>query len=217
MQDLVGIGVADAAEEMRGSVSARLSVWFSARERARANASSSASSDLEAAADRCAASASAPRTRWSDARLLRARLGERAACRSAKSKRGEADARRRDRAPRGSPAQAAGDHQVEDEEEIVVEREDDALAEPAPADRPACRPSAPTPADRRCAGGTGSRGARRSSGAADDRGAQGARGRARRPAAQAREIDPSARHAHAARRAWPRYISAAIRGWPTKV
>ena len=44
-------------------------------------------------------------------------------------------------ARRAPPAQPAGDHEVQDEEQLVVELEDDALAEPAQAARP-CRPIA---------------------------------------------------------------------------
>ena len=77
------------------------------------------------------ASAARPATRWSDARFFGAGLGEdQRAVREVE--RGEADLARQLRAPR-LPVQPAGDHQVEDEEEVVVEREDDALAEPRDA------------------------------------------------------------------------------------
>ena len=95
-----------------------------------------------------AASAARPPHDVKRCAALGSRLGQR------KRAAGEIEQRERDSSRRllivGEPAQAAGDHQVNDEEEIVFEREDDALAdaanvEHAPflhASRPAGRPCA---------------------------------------------------------------------------
>ena len=144
VQDLVRVRVADAAEEPRVGERALERVVL-ARERARRTASSVASSDLEPAAvelrERVRAAHDVERRA-----LLRARLGEDQRARR-EVERGERRPCPGRRARRRIPAQAAGDHEVDDEEEIVLEAEHDALAEPA-TPRPSC------PTARRAAGST---------------------------------------------------------------
>ena len=114
----------------RGSVSARLSVWFSLASRA-ANAARSVSEYFEPAGvegreRRLAA------TQCSDARrLVPASVNASVPARELEDR--ERDPGRRLRAAL-EPAQPAGDHQVQDEKPFVVEREDDPLAEPPHVD-----------------------------------------------------------------------------------
>ena len=68
VQDLVGVGVADAAEQVRIGERALERVVLAARARS-ANAASVAVEHLEPAGS-CAASAASPRTTWSDARFF---------------------------------------------------------------------------------------------------------------------------------------------------
>ena len=120
--------------EERGSVSARLSVWFSLVS-ARAKRREVGGEDLEPAGID-SASASASPTTCSDARRLRARLRQ--------EQRARREVEGREAEPRGNlraallPLKPSRDHQVEDEIEIALEVPDDALAEPAQRDdRPA--------------------------------------------------------------------------------
>ena len=114
----------------RGSVSARLTVWFSATRRA-ANASRVAAITSMPPAS-SAASAARPATTCSEARrCLPASV--RASVPTSNSK--KASALRRRLLARREPAQPAGDHQVDDDEELALEGQDDALAEPLDADR----------------------------------------------------------------------------------
>ena len=111
----------------RGSVSDRFTVWLSERRRS-ANASSVGVEHLESAARELGEAAS-PRTRWSDARRLvpasvsvSVPVGNSNAARSA---------RRAGLVASRLPVKTARDHEMEDDEQIVVHADDDALAEPA--------------------------------------------------------------------------------------
>ena len=113
-------------EKSVGSVSARFSVWFSLSRRAE-NASSVASSGSRPPGS-SAASASSPATSLIHARFFGLASVRRSVPESKSSERrpiffGMG-------APALSPLEAARDHEVEDEEEIVFEREDEALPEP---------------------------------------------------------------------------------------
>ena len=112
---------------MRGSVNARFSVWFSARRRS-ANVATLASATSEAAhVERGKRRRSADDVNGCTA--LGARLGHRQRA-IRKSEQRQRDAARRLLVAR-EPAKASGDHQVDHDEEVVVERDDDALAESA--------------------------------------------------------------------------------------
>ena len=138
MQDLVGVGVADAGEE-RGSVSERLSVWFSRRSAA-ANCVGRRGRAARGRRDRARRAPRAPRTRCSDARFFDARLGQDQ--RPAREvERREPDLAGNLGAAPGFHFRRPGDHQVQDEEQIVLEHEDDALAEALACRRRACRTS----------------------------------------------------------------------------
>ena len=125
MQDLVRVRVADAAEEMRIGQRALQRVVLAQRARARSAARSASSTSRPPMSN-----ARQRRRAVHDVQRrapLGARLGQRERA-VGESKRasvmrpgGFASARQ--------PAQAAGDHQVDDEEEVAVERHDDALAE----------------------------------------------------------------------------------------
>ena len=159
-----------------GSVSARLSVWFSRVSRS-AKTRQADVQDFEAAGIERREVRPRRATTCSDA------------CRRASLPRsgssvpvGKSNAARPDLAGDGRaaslPAQPSGDHQVQDEEQIVVELEDDPLAEPAQADD-----RAPVerrrPAGRACARGTGCRSAAARAADSDSR-ARALRDRARR-------------------------------------
>ena len=110
---------------MPGSVRARLSVWLSRRERG-AERWEVGVEDLEPAAIELAQGVRA--AHQMDGRAaLGARLGQGQGARG-EVEGGEPDLPRQPRA-RALPVQAAGDHQVQHQEEIAVERDDDALAE----------------------------------------------------------------------------------------
>ena len=101
----------------RGSVSARLRVWFSLRSRA-PNAARSTSSGSSPPRSN-AASASAPADQVEGRAPLAARLGEHQLP-VGELEGGERDLPRRLGAG-GEPAEPAGDHQVDDQEELAVE------------------------------------------------------------------------------------------------
>ena len=119
-------------EKSRGSVSARFSVWFS-RVRAARNARQVRVEHLEAAAIEVRESAS-PRARGGARRASSCSPRSGGACRPGS------------RTPRATlpgdlraallPVEPAGDHQVEDEEQVALELEDDPLAEAPEADDP---------------------------------------------------------------------------------
>ena len=113
----------------RGSVSERLSVWFSRASRS-AKASRVASSGSRPPRSNGASAACAAHQMDRGA-ALRAGLREHERARRELELR-EGDARRHLR-PRagGDPAESAGDHQMHDEVQVVVEVEHDPLAEPA--------------------------------------------------------------------------------------
>ena len=128
VQDLVGIGIPDAGERGAGSVSARLSVWFSRRERGgegpldRARAARSRRDHEPRARSR-------PRTRCSDARRL-APASVSTSVPSAKSSPSSAP-RPASVASGCAPVQPARDHQVDDQPQLAFEADRDALADPA--------------------------------------------------------------------------------------
>ena len=126
--------------KMRGSVSVRFSVWRSRVERASGTRRQVGVEHLEPARDRAPRAPSAPRTTWSDARF-RVLASVRISVPAREVERREPDLPR-DARPRRLPVEPARDHQVQDEEEVVLEPEDDALPEAAEAGDP----SAPTTA-----------------------------------------------------------------------
>ena len=129
VQDLVGVGVADAAEEARIGERALERVVLGDEARRERRASVAAITSMPPASS--AASAARPATTCSDARrCLPASV--RASVPLSNSK--KASALRAGLLAGREPAQPAGDHQVDDEEELALEREDDALAEPLDAD-----------------------------------------------------------------------------------
>ena len=135
-----------------GSVSARFSVWFSRRSAA-ANASQVGVEHLEAAGI-VRASASRPCTTCSDARRFDARLGQdqRAVLeveRQQADLAGHLGARR-------LPAEAAGDHQVDDEEELALELERPCACRVRSSAHDAAGPLPPRAAARPSAAGTAS-------------------------------------------------------------
>ena len=128
VQDLVGVGVADAAEEMRigeGPLQRVVLLHQRSSERREVGVERFEPAGLMGRQGRFAAH------KVERCPLLRARLreDERAA--------GEVERGRSDLAghlrPRLLPVQPARDHEMQHEEQVVVELEDDALAEPAQA------------------------------------------------------------------------------------
>ena len=113
----------------RGSVSARFSVWFSRAQRRdelrrasrRARSSPPGSS---------AASAASPADEVQRRAPLRARLGEEQRP-GREVERRQADLAPASFAPGGLPVQPARDHQVQDEPEVALEPDGDALADAA--------------------------------------------------------------------------------------
>ena len=162
VQDLVGVGVADAAEQARIGERALQRVILAARAAPRTRRGRRRA--RRGRRGRTRASARSPRTTWSDARRLRAGLGEQQRARV------ELERRERERAgqlrARRVPLQPAGDHQVDHDEQLALERDHDALAEPLDASTtPSLRLR--RAADRPCAARTGSR-AGRARAVADD-------------------------------------------------
>ena len=118
----------------RGSVSARLRVWFSLRSAA-ANCVERRLHGLDAAAVERAHARPRPRSRQSEARFFGARLGQDERP-GREVEGGEPDLPGHRRAAR-PPAQAAGDHEMEHEEQVVLEDEHQPLALPAERASPA--------------------------------------------------------------------------------
>ena len=122
----------------RGSVRARFSVWLS-RDSAARNEAVSASSTSRPRLS-CSASAASPRTRWSEARFFPlASRHQQGPGREVERRQRDLPGRPRSPAP---PAEAAGDHQVEDQKQIAFQTPHDPFAEAAEVDHP--------PARRRC-------------------------------------------------------------------
>ena len=112
-----------------GSVRARLRVWLCARRTARKAAGSASSTSSPPG--RWTARPSSPRTTCSEARRF-VPASVRTSVPSGKSN-AASPILPGGLAPLRLPVQPAGDHQVQDEEQVAVELEDDALAEPAEA------------------------------------------------------------------------------------
>ncbi len=126
MKDLVGVGIADPAEEVRIGQRAFERVVL-ARERTREAREIALerldSAGIELGEFRATANGDERRA------LLRAGFGEQERA-ALEVERGESELLRH-RAPLLAPTESARDHQVHDEEELAVEREDDALADAA--------------------------------------------------------------------------------------
>src|SRR5437763_2030602 len=128
MQYLVAVGVADAAEESRIGERALERMVFALQPLAKRFESGVLQLEpahVEAGERRFALHEVKRGT------LLRSRLGERE-CTGGKLEQREGESRRRLLTTR-EPAQPPGDHEVEHEKELVLEREHDALAHPAHA------------------------------------------------------------------------------------
>ena len=167
---------------MRGSVSVRLSVCRSRSTALRKLATSARRGSMPPGSS--AASAGSPLHHVQGGALLRARLGEEQGARC------EVEGREPELAgelgPRRTPAQAAGDHEMQHHEALAVQREDDALPDPSQR-RPRGRRRRRSAAARRCAAGTGCAAAR-------------ARAAGRRCAAAAPRCRPRRRAARASTR-----------------
>ena len=173
VQDLVRVGVADARAGCAGRSSARLSVRFSSagarrRPRGRTRAPRARPGRARRARPRRARACSEARF------FVLASVSSSVPC--SKSKRRVPDLAPAIAAACVAPVEAARDHQVEDQEELVVELEHDALAEPAHAEHARGR-GPPRAAGRRCAAATGRRRARARSSRPDAVRARGARRR----------------------------------------
>jgi hypothetical protein len=125
VQDLVRIGVADAAEEVRIGQRRASACGFSRVSAAENSASVAARGSMPPGSS--LRSASSPRTSVSEARL---RVPASVKIERAVAKWRSRHVFRPCRASRPAPpAQPPGDHEVDHDEELVVEAEDDALAD----------------------------------------------------------------------------------------
>ena len=132
MQDLVGIGVSDPAEEPGVGQGAFQGVALSFQ--GRPESGQIRFEHLETAGDRGSPAPRPPRTRWSEARfLLPASVSSRVP--SGKSN-AASPTFPGTLAPAGLPPEPARDHQVQDEKKVVLQLQHDSLAQARDAPDP---------------------------------------------------------------------------------
>ena len=181
VQDLVGVGVADAAEQVRIGQRALERVVLARRARARNAPRSASSTSSPPRIERGRAPPRRART-CSDARRFVPGLGEESACRSGSRTRASPILPRSFGA--GAPASAAGRRSSGGSRGRARPRARSTIRLPSRRSAAHAPPATSRAADRRCAAGTGWPGARARAAAPDAR-ARAPRGRRRRRAARA--------------------------------